>query len=462
MKKILLVNFKLSRLFVTVIVMLLSQVVVLNCWGQTSYTSTAVSTAWNASRWNNAADGPTYASTYTANQPVSFTSGTYTFAGMGATINVGNIDVASGVTVSFASIANTFATNGTVRTITVGSGGLFDLSTNTISTTSGTGFIKSGTGAFAFSGSAYNGGFTLSSGTIVLRGINALGAGVVNFNGGVVAANANRAVVAPTAINIGGDVQFGEVPANVSLASNTATLSFSTNVDLGGVTRTFTLGNAASTTFSGIISNGGLSVGANANGTSGILILSGANTFSSGLTINSGTLRINNYAALGATSGTFIINGGTIQTTNAGGGGFFSSTNNPITIGGNFSVSGSLPLGMGTGAVSLGNSTTRTITSTLTSSQYISFQGAISGTGSALNVTTNDAGNMLFSGNNTFDGGMTLDGTSTGRASFGAANAFPTSGTITINNSGGFRLTAGSSPSYGSIGQSIICNPNQT
>ncbi|MFY7885277.1 MAG: beta strand repeat-containing protein, partial [Dolichospermum sp.] len=73
-----------------------------------------------------------------------------------------------------------------------------------------------------------------------------------------------------------------------------------------------------------------------------------------------------------------------------------------------------------------------------------------------------NTGNVLFSGNNTFDGGMTLDGTSTGRASFSAASAFPTSGTITINNGGGIRFTAGSSPSFGGVGQSIICTPNQT
>ena len=66
-----------------------------------SYTSTSASSAWNASRWNNSTDAAPYTSTFTANNAASFTSGAYTFAGMGATVNVGNVTVASGVTVNF-------------------------------------------------------------------------------------------------------------------------------------------------------------------------------------------------------------------------------------------------------------------------------------------------------------------------------------------------------------------------
>ncbi|MBK6381076.1 MAG: hypothetical protein IPF72_15890 [Chitinophagaceae bacterium] len=95
-------------------------------WGQTSYTSTAVGKAWNGLRWNNAADASSYTLTFSASTIASFTSGTYSFAGMGAAVNVGNIIVASGVTVNFVSIGSTFGTGGLVRTIDVGAGGLFD------------------------------------------------------------------------------------------------------------------------------------------------------------------------------------------------------------------------------------------------------------------------------------------------------------------------------------------------
>ena len=65
-------------------------------WGQTSYTSTAVGTAWNALRWNNAADVAPYTSAFTATNNASFTSGTYTFGGQGSTVAVGNVTVAAG------------------------------------------------------------------------------------------------------------------------------------------------------------------------------------------------------------------------------------------------------------------------------------------------------------------------------------------------------------------------------
>jgi hypothetical protein len=110
-------------------------------WGQTSYTSSSATGAWNTSRWNNSSDASPYTSTFTANNNASFTSGTYTFAGMGASTNVGNVTVANNVTVSFASIGSTFATNGAVRTFDIGSGGLFDFNAQSISSAAATGFI---------------------------------------------------------------------------------------------------------------------------------------------------------------------------------------------------------------------------------------------------------------------------------------------------------------------------------
>jgi len=290
-------------------------------WAQTSYTSTAVSTAWNAARWNNTADAPPYTSTFTANNIASFTAGTYTFAGMGAVVNVGNVDVASGVTVNFASAANTFATNGTVRTFDIGAGGLFDFNTQAISTAAGTGFIKNGPGVFATAGSTYPGGFTLNAGTVIARGTTAFGSGGTNsltLNGGTVAANGSRSFANtrfPGGITIGGNIQFGEVPANVALASNTANLQFDNNVSLGGFARAFTIGNAATTTFTGVISNtgGGLTIDANANGTGGTIVLSGANTFTPGLTLKGGTLAAGAVNTLPSGT-TVILNGGTLKT----------------------------------------------------------------------------------------------------------------------------------------------------
>jgi autotransporter-associated beta strand protein len=285
-------------------------------WGQTSYTSTSATGAWNTSRWNNSADGPTYASTYTANQPVSFTSGTYTFAGMGAATNVGNIDIASGVTVNFASTGFTILTNGSVRTITVGSGGLFNTAAQAISLAAGTGFIKTGSGAWLSSnGNAFPGGFTLNSGTMLIGGVNAMGGGgALVLNGGCIAATTgNRDFTNRySGITIGGNIQFGDVGANFSqITADNRNLTFANNVDLGGATRTFTIGNGGNTTFQGVVSNGGLIIEAVPTyGTGGIVFNTSANTFDGTVTVNSGRLTAGVTGSLGSTVGNTTVNNG--------------------------------------------------------------------------------------------------------------------------------------------------------
>jgi len=285
---------------------------------QTSYTSTSATTAWNASRWNNTANGPTYTSAYTANNNVSFTSGTYSFAGMGAALNVGNVTVASGVTVNFASIGSTFATGGAVRTFDIGSGATFDFNGQALSTAAGTGFIKSGAGVLGTGGGAFTGGFTLNAGTVVARGTTGLGSGGTNtltLNGGTVAANNSRDFANtrfPGGIVVGGNVQFGELATIVSIASSTANLSFANDVSLGTGTRTLTQGNNGSNTFSGVISNtsGGLTFAAN-SGTDGRFELTNAsNTFTGDININGGEVRFTGDGSMGNAANDIIIDGG--------------------------------------------------------------------------------------------------------------------------------------------------------
>lgn len=285
-----------------------------------SYSSTSATGAWNTSRWNNSADGPAYTSAYTANNSVSFTSGTYSFVGgMGGAINVGNITVANGVTVTFSSVAGTFQTAGNVRTIDVGSGGMLDFSTQNFSTAAGVGFIKNGVGVLALAGNTYTGGFTLNSGTVILRGVNAMGAGgALTLNGGTVAANATRDLTGKYAggITIGGDVQFGEMSTNVSLANSTANLTFSDNITLGAATRTLTLGNGGNIAFGGVISNssGGITFAATAGGTGRFDVTNAANTFTGDITITGGEVRFTTDGSLGNTANDVIIDGGRFAT----------------------------------------------------------------------------------------------------------------------------------------------------
>ena len=284
-----------------------------------SYTSTSATGLWNSSRWNNTSDAAPYTSAWVANSNASFTSGTYNFSGgnSSGSVNVGNITLASGVTVNFTAASGTIATSAT-RTIDVGSGSLLDFNTQAMSTAAGTGFIKNGAGVLATQGGAYSGGFTLNAGTVIARGVDAMGANasnVLTLNGGVVASNATRSFANTKfggGIVIGGNVQFGELVTVVSLASSTANLSFANNVSLGSAVRTFTQGNNGTQTFSGIISNtsGGITFAANASTDGRFDFTNTANTFTGDVNINGGEVRFTADGSLGNAANDIIIDGG--------------------------------------------------------------------------------------------------------------------------------------------------------
>ena len=98
-------------------------------------------------------------------------------------------------------------------------------------------------------------------------------------------------------------------------------------------------------TLSGI----GSGAGTITNSGPGALTLSGVNTFTKGLTLNGGTLNINNNAALGTSAGTFTITGGTIDNTSAGA--VTAAPTFPRAWNGDFAFTGTQNLNLGTGAV---------------------------------------------------------------------------------------------------------------
>jgi autotransporter-associated beta strand protein len=284
-----------------------------------SYTSTSATGLWNTARWNNSSDAAPYASAWGANNNASFSSGTYNFSGANSSgaVNVGNITLASGVTVNFTAASGTIATSAT-RTIDVGSGSLLDFNTQAMSTAAGTGFIKNGAGVLATVGGGYSGGFTLNAGTVIARGVDAMGANasnVLTLNGGVVASNASRSFANTKfggGIVIGGNVQFGELSTVVSLASSTANLSFANNVSLGSSTRTFTQGNNGTHLFSGVVSNtsGGITFAANASTDGRFDLTNAANTFTGDINVNGGEVRFTTDGSLGNAANDIIIDGG--------------------------------------------------------------------------------------------------------------------------------------------------------
>lgn len=288
-----------------------------NASAQTSFTSTSATGAWNTARWNNSTDGPAYSSTYTANQNVIFTAGDYSFAGMGASTNVGNITVQSGANVNFAA-GSTFATGGNVRTIDVAAGSVFDFNGLGLSTAPGTGFIKDGAGVLGTGGGSFTGGFTLNAGTVVARGTTGMGSGAANsltLNGGTVASNNDRnfATRFGAGITIGGDVQFGAFASAVSIAGDSAGVTFANNVSLGNSTRTLTLGNDGNHGFSGVISNsgsGGITFAANVDTDGRFNIFNSANTFTGDININGGEVRFTTDGSMGNAANNIIIDGG--------------------------------------------------------------------------------------------------------------------------------------------------------
>ena len=285
---------------------------------QTSYTGTASTGTWNSSRWNNSADASPYTSAWIANNAASFAAGAYTFttaATSGNTVNVGNITLASGATVTFSGGSGTFGTGGAVRTLDIGTESLLDFGSQAMSTAGGTGFIKNGAGVLATAGGAYTGGFTLNAGTVIMKGVDGMGAGgALTLNGGTVASSATRSLTGKYTggITIGGNVQFGELATVNTLASNSASLTFSNNMNLGSDVRTLTLGNTGTVTFGGIISNtsGGITFSATAGGTGKFAITGTANTFTGPININAGEAQFTVDGSIGNAANDIIIDGG--------------------------------------------------------------------------------------------------------------------------------------------------------
>jgi autotransporter-associated beta strand protein len=296
--------------------------------------------SWNTAVWSGSGVSPnctTGTSAFTAGSNAYFCTPNGTGAGT-IGINIGGITATESYTHTTG--AGTLGTNSTVATINIATGKQFDLGTGPLTaTSSGTGFNKTGGGAFAFAGSAYGGGFTLTNGTIVLRGVNTMGTGALVLNGGVVAADADRNLTGKyTSITIGGNVQFGEVSTNVPLASGSSNLTFSNAMTLGSAIRTLTLGGSGTITFGGAISGtGGINFTANSNGTGGRFVLSGASTYSGATTIAGGTVDVNGSLASG--SAVTVSSGGVLGGTG--------------TINGTVSVDGTITAGTVTTAGTL-------------------------------------------------------------------------------------------------------------
>ncbi|MHA3771339.1 autotransporter-associated beta strand repeat-containing protein [Verrucomicrobiota bacterium sgz303538] len=181
----------------------------------------------------------------------------------------------------------------------------------------------------------------------------------------------------------------------------------------------------------------------------GALTLSGANTFTGGLTLNAGILNINNATALGATGSTFTIAGGTID--NTSGAAITLTSNNPQAWSGDFAFTGTNALNLGTGAVSL--SATRNVA---VNASTLTVGGIISGTG--FGVTKTGAGTLALAGANTFTGGLTINGgtvSATAGSNLGAGPITLDGGTLALNQTAQITLGAAQVITVGASGGTI-------
>lgn len=304
-------------------------------------------------------------------------------------------NIADSRTIVLNDLGGTFDTNGSSSTYSgavEGAGALTKVGANTL---------------FLAGSNSYSGGTNINAGTINFNNNSALGSGAITFNGGTLQAGAEN-------LSIG-------LPMTLNASSGT--------IDAAG----------NSLTLSGVIGgSGGLTIMSTVAST-GTVILSNANTYSGGTSINSGVLQIANDANLGVSAGTVTFNGGTLQA----GTSFFSARN--------------MVIGSSSGTID-------------TNSFLIVLTGAISGGSSANGLTVTDnsgigTGLLYLTGASTYSGGTTVK---SGTLELGANGALPGGGDITVNsgatfNMQGFTQTVGNyNPTGGGGTVSMILRPGVT
>lgn len=210
-----------------------------------------------------------------------------------------------------------------------------------------------------------------------------------------------------------------------------------------------TVNSAGSLTMSGVISQSGTTARSLTKTGAGLLVLSGNNSFSGGINLNAGHLRIGNAAnVLG--SGVLTISSGTTISSLVSN--QISTIANDQVWNGNFNLnrgSGTTSSWIFNGGISLNNHTTIT---QATSRIHTYVNGVITdGGGShALTIAAGTTGSVTLSGANTYDGGTTLN---SGILNFKNASAigtgtltFGATGTSIDNTSGGALTLANNNP----------------
>ena len=297
--------------------------------------------------------------------------------GGNVSVTVAGTQIADTATVEVSSGSFTIGTliNETVATVKLTGGNIIGNNSTTSVLTATTAFdLQSGANTAILAGAAgatkttggtvllsrlstYSGGTTLTAGTLQIDVASAgtvgaitgsaIGTGSLALNGGTLSsATANNRTIL-NAVTIGGNVTLGD-------ATNTGTVIFSADADLGGAARTLTTASGSGAAFSGSITNGSITKEG-----AGTLALSG-NSSTVAVTSNAGTL-----AGVGTVGATTVSTGNlAIGSFNGGLGTMnFSSLSLGSTTsfiyqmtGGLAPIAGSADLGYITGALAINTS----------------------------------------------------------------------------------------------------------
>ena len=245
------------------------------------------------------------------------------------------------------------------------------------------------------------------AGTLLLSSTANNYAGGTTVAGGVLKAGAGGAVPANSALTVNAGAAFdtnGQSNSIGSLSGDTLTTGGLVTNSSTTVASTLTAGNDnTSTTFAGVITNNTAALNVIKSG-SGTLTLAGTNSYTGNTTIQtSGTLRVTNPNALGATSGgTSVQDGATLQISNV------ALAAEPIMLTGTGVASAGALLGSGNasaaGPVTLASASSIGVP---VASDSLTMSGAITG-GASATLTKSGAGTATISGVANTYGGATI------------------------------------------------------
>ncbi len=250
------------------------------------------------------------------------------------------------------------------------------------------GIVKAGSGALTLSGTnTFTAGVTHNAGTLNIDAVAALGttAGTLTIADGVTIDNTSGGTLKLSAYPITIADDFTYTGTNwLNLGDGAVALNANSDMTING----------GQLVLNGIVSG---AYNITKLGT-GALRLKGANTFTGGVTLTAGTIRVDDADALGTTAGTFSIGAGTSLDNKLGSA--LTMSNYPITMN-SFTFTGSDDLNLGSGAVALGSNTTIT-----SSANDLTMAGIVSG---AYTVTSAGSGNIFLTGTaNTYTGTTTV------------------------------------------------------